>query len=80
MKYGADAVGDLLRAIERLDPKMPVAAYFESDSNRETEFFDIADVSVGTGTPMRNERTHKAGFRFENPGPAKWLLIRLEEA
>lgn len=73
-------VGDLLKTIEGLDPKMPVAAYFESDGNRETEFFDIAEASVGTGTPVRNERTHKAGFRFEHNGPAKWLLIRVEEA
>ncbi len=48
--------------------------------NRETEFFDIADVSVGTGTPVRNERTHKAGFCFEHNGPAKWPLIQVEEA
>jgi hypothetical protein len=73
-------VGELRKTIEGLDPKMPVAAYFESDGNRETEFFDLADVSVGTGTPVRSESTHKAGFRFENTGPAKWLLIRVEEA
>lgn len=73
-------VGELRKTIEGLDPKMTVAAYFESDGNRETEFFDIADVSVGTGTPMRNEHTRKAGFRFESNGPAKWLLIRVEEA
>ena len=73
-------VGELLKAIEGLDPKMTVAAYFEDDGDRETEFFEVADVSVGTGTPLRNEKTRKAGFRFEHDGPAKWLLIRVEAA
>ena len=73
-------VGELRKTIEGLDPKMTIAAYFESDGERDSEFFDIADVSVGTGTPKRDEKTHRAGFQFQNDGPAKWLFIRVETA
>jgi hypothetical protein len=71
-------VGDLRKHLEGIDPKTNVALYRETHEG--TEFFDITHVGLSTGTPMRNEHTHKAGFRFESTGPASWLLISFEEA
>jgi hypothetical protein len=78
-KAGATmTVGELRNRLEGIDPKTDVAVYRETHEG--TEFFDITDVSLSTGTPVRNEHTHKAGFRFESTGLATWLLISFEEA
>ncbi len=71
-------VGELRKRLEGIDPKTNVAVYRETDAG--TEFFDITHVGLSTGTPVRNEHTHKAGFRFESTGRATWLLISFEEA
>jgi hypothetical protein len=77
-KVGAAmTVGELRKRLEGIDPKTDVALYRETHEG--TEFFGITDVSLSTGTPLRNEHTHKAGFRFESTGPATWLLISFEE-
>jgi len=71
-------VGELKKKLEGIDPKTSVALFRETRDG--AEFFDITDVSLSTGTPVRNEHTHKAGFRFESTGPATWVLISFEEA
>ena len=73
-------VGELQEKIERLDPKTTVVAYWESDGKSGSEFFEIADVSLSTGTPMRDVRTGRTGFRLQNDGPAKWLFVQVERA
>ena len=70
-------VGELRKRLEGVDPKTTVA--IRRETHEGEEYFDIGDVSVSTGTPMRNEHTHKAGFRFESTGPVTWLLISIEE-
>ena len=74
----AMTVGELRKRLEGIDSKTNIAIYRETHEG--AEFFDVADVSLSTGTPLRNEHTHKAGFRFESTGPATWLLISFEEA
>jgi hypothetical protein len=72
-------VGELRKQLEGIDPKTNVALYRETDEG--TEFFDVTDVSLSTGTTLRNEHTaYKAGFRFESTGLEKWLLISFEAA
>lgn len=71
-------VGELRKHLEGIDPKTNVALYRETHEG--TEFFDVTHIGLSTGTPMRNEHTGKAGFRFESTGPATWLLISFEEA
>ena len=50
------------------------------ETDEGTKFFDKTDVSLHTGTPVRNEQTCKAGFRFEDSGLATWLFIIIDEA
>jgi hypothetical protein len=71
-------VGELRKKLDGLDPKMNVAAYREDEAG--THFFDVTEVSVHPGTPVRDERTGKAGLRFSHDGPARWLLITFEGA
>jgi hypothetical protein len=71
-------VGELRKKLEGINPKTNIAIYRETHEG--TEFFDIGDATLSKGTPVRNEHTHKAGFRFESNGPVTWLLISFEEA
>lgn len=70
--------GELRKRLEGVEPKTTVAIYRQTHEG--AEFFDVTDVSMSTGTPMRNEHTHKADFRFESTGPVTWMLISIEEA
>lgn len=69
-------VAELQKAIQGLDPKTYIAAYRETKNG--TEFFDIAQATVSTGTPKRHP-DGTVGFTFSHDGPAKWLLITIEE-
>jgi hypothetical protein len=71
-------VGELRKKLEGIDPKTSAVIYRETDAG--TEFFEISDVNPSAGTPIRNEDTGKAGFRFESAGPATWLFISIEDA
>lgn len=71
-------VGELRDHLDGVDDKMQVAAYRELDDR--TDFFEIGDVSEVSGEPMRHEDTRKAGFKFKEGGPTRWLFISLEEA
>ena len=70
--------GELRKRLEGVDPKINVVLYREYGVG--TEFYEITDVSLIKGTPLRNEHTHKAAYRFEDTGPATWSLISFEEA
>jgi hypothetical protein len=69
-------VAELKKKIEALDPKTHIVVYRETESG--TEFFEISDASLSTGTPRRFE-SGKVGFTFDPKGPATWLLISIEE-
>ena len=60
-------VGELRKKLEGLDQKINVACYREDEEG--TRFFDITDVSVHTGTAVRNAQTGKPGLRFSPDGP-----------
>jgi hypothetical protein len=68
-------VGELLKKLEKVDPEMFAFAYREDENG--THFLGIDDVSVATGTVVRNDETAKPGLTF-SPGPVKRLLIRIE--
>lgn len=70
-------VEELRKKLERLEPKMEVVVYRETEDG--TEFSGISDVSQHRGTPRRDEHTHKAGFTFASDGPAVWLFISIDE-
>lgn len=69
-------VAELREALQGLAPETYVAAYRETENG--TEFFDIAEATVSTGTPRRHENG-QVGFTFSHDGPARWLLITIEE-
>ena len=71
-------VKELRKKVEGLDPNTQVGVYRETEG--KTEFYDVTDVALQNGNPIRNEESRKAGFTFDNKGPATWLFISIEES
>ena len=69
-------VRELKEKIAKLDDDMQVVAYREID--RDTEFYDVIDVSAARGTPRRLE-DGKFGLTFDHAGAVQWLLITIGE-
>jgi hypothetical protein len=71
-------VGELKRKMEGIDDDTYIVVSHESDKG--TALFEVMDVAPAKGKPVRNEFTRKAGFAFDQNGPAYWLFISTEEA
>ncbi len=70
-------VGELQKKLEGLEPKTHIVIY--SDTEGETEFFEVSDASLSRGTPKRHA-DGKVGFTFDHTGPATWFFLSIEEA
>ncbi len=70
-------VAELRDKLAGLDGKTNVVIYRETDS--DTQFFEIADVSLSSGVPKRDD-AGRGGFTFEGSGPATCLFITVEPA
>jgi len=72
-------VEQLRKALDGLDGKMLVVVNHETDG--EMNLFELVDASPAKGEPRRDERSHKAGFKFDRMnGGQTWLFISVEEA
>jgi hypothetical protein len=68
-------VGELRKKLEGIDPETKVVVQWEID--RETTYFDVANVSLRKGTLSRFEGI--AEFKFGGDG-SPWLFIEVAEA
>lgn len=68
-------VADLQKNLAKFPADTKVVVYWEDGS--EHQCFGIDDISVHTGTPCRDERTQRAGFKFEGKGPVTWLFVSI---
>jgi hypothetical protein len=71
-------VGELQKKLDGLDPKTYVVVNHEIDC--EMNLLEITDVALVTGYPRRHEDTRKAGFKFDDEGPATWLFLGVDHA
>ena len=69
-------VGDLKKKLEGIAPKTRIV--ISRETNASLDFFEVGDVSIGVGTPSRDD-DGKPRFKFEKDGPARWLFIAAEE-
>jgi len=67
-------VQKLQKQLSKLPPDARVAVYWEKGN--PDQFFAIHDVSIAEGTPSRDTE-HKARFKFEHGGSAKWVLVSI---
>ena len=75
-------VAELKNQLSKLPADAKVVVHWEEGSFRMGAdggvFFEINQVSLHKGTPLReNER---AGFTFESSGPASWAFISISPA
>lgn len=70
-------VRELREKLSQFDEGARVVVYAEDEP--KGQFFEIDDISVGTGSPMRAEDGN-AGFRFEKGGSASWVFISVSRA
>ena len=70
-------IEELRKKLDGLDDKAHVVVYRETEDT--TEFFEISDASLSTGSPLRHQ-DGSVGFTFDHNGPATWLLISIEDA
>ena len=73
-------VGQLRKALDGVDDKMPVFATVEREDG--IDFFSLDFIDAQKGVPARSERDDRAQLRFDSdaPGAVTWLLISLGEA
>jgi hypothetical protein len=71
------SVRELREKLSRFDEGTQVVVYAEEEP--KGQFFEINDISIETGTPMRAEGGN-AAFRFEKGGPASWVFISVSRA
>ena len=64
-------VKELRDKLTRLNDKSKVVVYWEN--GKPHQFFEIDDVSLTKGTPIRDDKG-RARFKFGD-GPANWLFI-----
>jgi len=69
-------VKELREKLAKLDDKTRVVVLWEEGNDQN--LFDIDEVSISRGEPKRIEG--KAGFVFDNTGPATWAFINVEPA
>jgi hypothetical protein len=69
-----NTVKALREQLSKLPPDAHIAVYWEN--GKPDQIFGIEDVSLTEGTPSRDSK-HKARFKFERGGPAKWVFISI---
>jgi hypothetical protein len=65
-------VKELRQKLAKLDGQTRVVVYWEDGV--EQTFFEIDDVSLAKGEPMR-DKSGKPAFKFDSSGPVEWLFI-----
>ena len=71
-------VKELRAKLSQFKDDTQVVVHWENEDKQD--YFEIDNISLMTGTPNRDEKTHKAGFHFDAKGPATWLFIEISPA